>query len=351
MKDSYGRTIDYMRISITDRCNLRCRYCMPYGISSVVPEEILTLEEIQAVAMAGASLGIRHIKVTGGEPLTRKGCCKLIKMLKAVCGIEKVTITTNGICLSHFLESLAEAGIDGINISLDTTDRKRYQEITGTDGLRQVLTGLEQAVSKKIPVKINAVSAVWEEDSGQENDWLEVARLASRYPVDVRFIEMMPIGYGRNFKSLNHHEILERLLNEYPGTKKDEKVHGFGPAIYYQIPSFQGSIGFISAIHGKFCTGCNRIRITSQGYLKTCLCYEDGIDLRSILRAGQQNSLGNCLENGHWNWNYKDCPGDRKLQERLTAAISQAIRLKPKAHCFEQPQQMTEQHNMIDIGG
>ncbi len=350
MNDSYGRTIDYMRISITDRCNLRCRYCMPYGISSVTPEDILTLEEIQAVAIAGASLGIRHIKVTGGEPLARKGCCQLIGMLKSVPGIENVTITTNGIFLSRFLDPLLEAGIDGINISLDTTDRKRYQEITGTDGLFQVLAGLEKAVSRKIPVKINAVSALWEADYGQR-DWMAIARLAAKYPVDVRFIEMMPIGYGRHFKPLDHHEILAGLKKEYPGIREDETVHGFGPALYYQVPSFQGSIGFISAIHGKFCASCNRVRLTAQGFLKTCLCYEDGADLRSVLRGGQQERSGNCLENGHWNWNYKDCPEDKKLQEGLITAISQAIQLKPKNHCFERPEQMTERHNMIDIGG
>lgn len=345
MKDSYGRTIDYMRISITDRCNLRCKYCMPYGVDCVEPRDILTLEEIQAVAMAGARLGIRHIKVTGGEPLTRKGCCQVVRMLKSIPGIEKVTITTNGILLGRYLDELLEAGIDGINISLDTVDRDTYREITGYDGLAEVMAVLEQAASLPVPVKVNAVSI--DLDGG----WVSVAELARRYPVDVRFIEMMPIGYGRNFNTLNHQELLAKLQERYPGMKPDFRVHGFGPAVYYQIPGFSGSIGLISAIHGKFCNDCNRIRLTSQGQLKTCLCFEDGADLKKILRGEDESAEGRIRANGHWQWRYQSCPGDRALQERLTAAMSQAIRLKPAAHCFEQPEYITEVHNMVDIGG
>lgn len=346
MNDSYGRTIDYMRISITDRCNLRCKYCMPYGVESVEPKHILTLEEIQAVAMAGAKLGIRHIKVTGGEPMTRKGCCQMVRQLKAVPGIEKVTITTNGILLGRYLEELAEAGIDGINISLDTVDRKTYGEITGYDGLPEVMAVLERAASLPIPVKVNAVSIDF--DGG----WKDVAELARIYPVDVRFIEMMPIGYGRNFKTLNHEELLAELHSRYPGMKPDQRAHGFGPAVYYQIPGFQGSIGLISAIHGKFCSTCNRVRLTSQGYLKTCLCFEDGVDLREILRGEESGAVsGGIRSNGHWQWSYQSCPDDERLQRRLTEAMSRAIQMKPAAHCFEQPERMTEMRNMIDIGG
>ncbi|MDO5350288.1 MAG: GTP 3',8-cyclase MoaA [Lachnospiraceae bacterium] len=346
MNDSYGRTIDYMRISITDRCNLRCKYCMPYGVERVEPRDILTLEEIQAVAMAGAGLGIRHIKVTGGEPLTRKGCCQMVRMLKAIPGIEKVTITTNGILLGRYLEELVDSGIDGINISLDTVDRDTYREITGYDGLAEVIEVLERAASLPIPIKINAVSIDF--DGG----WASVAELARTYPVDVRFIEMMPIGYGRNFKTLNHQELLSEMKKRYPGMEPDFRVHGFGPAVYYQIPGFQGSIGLISAIHGKFCSGCNRVRLTSRGHLKTCLCFEDGVDLRSILREEEGEDVSGSLRaNGHWQWSYQSCPDDKALQQRLTAAMSQAIQLKPAAHCFENPEHITEVHNMADIGG
>lgn len=331
MKDSYGRTIDYMRVSITDRCNLRCKYCMPYGTELVTHRDILTFDEIREVAFAGARLGIRHIKITGGEPLVRKGCSSLICSLKAVPGIEHVTLTTNGMLLEAHLEELLDAGIDGINISLDTMDRELYRQITGQDGLETVLGVLKRAAFLPVPVKINAVSLDWGE-MGQAENWKTLMMLARQYPVDVRFIEMMPIGYGKAFKTMDHHQLLEKMMREFPGMQREEKkekVHGFGPAVYYRIPGFLGSIGLISAVHGKFCESCNRVRLTAQGYLKTCLCFEDGVDLRGILR-------GNSGEN---------------REEILERAIKEAIGRKPAAHCFEEPERITEVRSMAAIGG
>ena len=325
MKDSYGRVIDYMRISITDRCNLRCRYCMPDGISCVPMCEILTLEEICTVAACGARLGIRHLKITGGEPLVRKGCCDLIRMLKGLPGIEKVTITTNGMLLREYLDELAAAGIDGINISLDTRDGRIYEAVTGTDGLETVLEGIRRASVLPLPVKVNAVSL----DLGEEN-WRQMIELARVYPVDVRFIEMMPIGYGKQFPVINHQELLAKISEAYPGLEPDHRQHGFGPAVYYRIPGLLGSVGLISAIHGKFCSSCNRVRLTSQGYLKTCLCYEEGADLRTLLRSGMTEA---------------------EKQERIVQTMRQAIEQKPAAHCFDHPGQMTEHRSMAVIGG
>lgn len=337
MKDPWGRIIDYMRISITDRCNLRCRYCMPKeGVDWIPMSEILTLEEILKVAACGADLGIRHIKVTGGEPLVRKGCCHLIRELKRVPGIEKVTITTNGILLGQYLKELREAGIDGINVSLDTTDRGLFKKITGTDGLRTVLESIKAASALEIPVKINAVSVDWSRWLGEEQkeqrgiDWKDLLELARTRPIDVRFIEMMPIGSGKDFPAIDHERLLMELKARYPGLKKDERVHGFGPAVYHRIPGFEGSIGFISAIHGKFCDSCNRVRLTSQGYLKACLCYEDGVDLRPLLRG--------------------DLPEGEK-REALKQAMGQVIAAKPMAHCFDQPGKITEMKGMSCIGG
>ena len=350
MKDSLGRTIDYLRISITDRCNLRCKYCMPHGVESVPRWDILSLEEIEAVAVCAAGLGIRHIKITGGEPLVRRDCCQLVARLKAIPGMEKVTITTNGILLDRYLDSLMEAGIDGINISLDTLDRETYRQITGQDGLQDVLAVLERASSLPVPVKVNAVSLEpgWPPiPAVGVAGWRGLAELAREYPVDVRFIEMMPIGYGKDFKSINHEELLEQMRGTYPGMEEDTRAHGFGPAVYYRIPGFKGSVGLISAIHGKFCDGCNRVRLTSQGYLKTCLCYEDGVDLRGILRDGVERPL----EDIHYHWASEAGPEDAALQERLRQAMSRAILNKPSAHCFERPDQITEAHNMISIGG
>ena len=210
MLDHNGRKIDYLRISVTDRCNLRCRYCMPDGIRSVPMSQILTYEEIRTVAEAAAELGIRHIKLTGGEPLVRRGITYLIRELKKIPAIESVTLTTNGTLLKKELPGLLEAGLDAVNISLDTMDREQYREITGSDGLESVLDAVRSAAnvaaaagektdSRKSPfrVKINAVSLAL----GEEN-LRALVSLAKDMPVDVRFIEMMPIGYGSSSRSV-----------------------------------------------------------------------------------------------------------------------------------------------------
>ena len=196
MKDQYGREIDYMRISITDRCNLRCRYCMPHGIESVPMAEILTLEEYVQIAACGAAMGIRKIKVTGGEPLVRLGCCELVQMLKSCSNIEKVTITTNGILLGKYLDSLLAAGIDGINISLDTLDSGLYQALTGGGELEQVLDAIKQTTEacaeRNIPVKVNAVSleladvAERLECSYKGPGWSELLKLAEEYLIQMQ---------------------------------------------------------------------------------------------------------------------------------------------------------------------
>lgn len=340
MKDKWGRTIDYLRISITDRCNLRCKYCMPYGVKPVSHQDNLTFEEIREMVCCGAGLGIRQIKITGGEPLVRKGCCELIRMIKAVPGIEHVTLTTNGILLEEYLDELVKSGIDGVNISLDTVDEALYRRITGYDGLEAVLRVLKRASELPIPIKVNAVSVDWSDfgdtmENGVQaghkclagkDEWREIVQLAKRYPVDVRLIEMMPIGYGKKYRTVSHTELLAKMRQEFPGMERDKRAHGFGPAVYYRVPGFLGSIGLISAVHGKFCESCNRVRLTAQGYLKGCLCYEDGVDLRAILRGG----------------------GGRT---ELEAAMREAIAGKPAAHCFEAPEKITEHRNMVDIGG
>ena len=355
MKDRMGREIDYMRFSITDRCNLHCKYCMPDGIDCMPRWDVLSLEEFEAIAIAAASLGIKKIKVTGGEPLARKNCPQLVKMLKTVPGIEKVTLTTNGVQLDQYMDQLLNAGLDAVNISLDTVDPVLYEKITGRDKLAEVLKVIEKAESLPIPVKINAVSIDFRqlqadekatELSPQEN-WQQVAELAKRYPVDVRFIEMMPIGYGKQFKTIDHNWLLENMKKMYPDLAEDTTVHGFGPAVYYKVPGFKGSIGLISAIHGKFCSTCNRVRLTSQGHVKSCLCYDDGTDLRSILREGQERPA----QDTHYIWPKDKDVRDEKLQTKLREALAKAIYEKPAAHCFEKPGEITEAHNMISIGG
>lgn len=328
MRDSYGRTIDYMRISVTDRCNLRCNYCAPAGGESAPllrPEELLRYEEIRRIVAAAAGLGIRKLKITGGEALMRSGCAELVRVLKSVPGIRQVTLTTNGTLLAEQLPGLLHAGLDAVNISLDTTDRLRYREITGLDALPRVTEGIEAALRAGLPTKINSVLQPAPEGGSA---WRELLELARERKLDLRFIEMMPIGCGRLFEAVSNQSILEELKLLYPGMREDRRVHGNGPARYFTLPGFRGSIGFISAIHGGFCSSCNRIRLTADGKLKPCLCYGDKVDLRAILRG--------------------EAAGE---EDALRAAIAGAIRKKPERHCFETPGEVTERVGMNAIGG
>lgn len=331
MKDRFGREIDYLRISITDRCNLRCMYCMPEGIETVPMKDILTLEEIAEVAQCASKLGISKIKITGGEPLIRRNVCHLIRLLKDIQGIEQVTLTTNGLLLDELLDDLKSAGIDSINISLDTLDRERYRRITGYDRLETVLKGLEAALENEIPVRINAVSVDWDTYFGgrRTDDIRALVSLAEKKPVDVRFIEMMPIGFGKNYKGIPHDQLIRMLGESYEGMERDDS-HGNGPAVYYRIPGHLGRIGFISAIHGKFCDSCNRIRLTSRGYLKSCLCFDKGVDVKKILR--EEASAG-------------------EMEKRLTKGLEECILLKPDAHSFTNMEEITEKLTMSVIGG
>ena len=338
MKDSYGRNIDYLRISVTDRCNLRCLYCMPEDIDLSPMSDILTFEDLASVACAAAKLGISKIKITGGEPLVRRDVCHLIRMLKDTHGIDQVTLTTNGMLLGRFLTGLIDAGIDGINVSLDTLDRGRYGRITGHDGLETVLDGINKAAGSNIPVKINAVSVDWDRYFGTSKaddapaipeDVKALIGLAEDQPVDVRFIELMPIGYGKDFPGIPHDILIPQIKALYDGMTEADR-RGNGPAVYYKIPGYKGRIGFISAIHGKFCNECNRIRLTSKGYLKSCLCYDTGVDIKSIVR---QSDLG------------------AVKQERLVRAFEQCILSKPDSHSFTQKEKITEKLTMSAIGG
>ncbi len=321
MYDKYQRKIDYMRISITDRCNLRCRYCMPKDIELLPMGTLLTYEEILEVCREAVGLGITKFKITGGEPLVRKGCDKFMASLKKMPGVDQVTLTTNGILLQDHLEALKDAGIDGINISLDTLDQAKFKEITGFDQLDQVLEGIKAAVESGISTKINCVL----QEGINENEWSSILELAKEYPLDVRFIELMPIGEGDRGEMISNVELLSKIKSLYSQMEEDFSCHGNGPAVYYKIPGFQGSIGFISAIHGKFCKGCNRIRMTSTGEIKPCLCFDYGISVREALR-------GQDIDN-------------------VRSILAKAIDSKPEMHCFEEKEEITERKRMIQIGG
>ncbi len=318
MTDQYRRTIDYMRLSVTDRCNLRCRYCMPNGIAQVSHADILTYEEFLQVAATAVELGITKFKVTGGEPLARLGCVDFISCLKALPGVEQVTLTTNGVLLSPFVSCLAEAGIDGVNVSLDAPDRETFADITGFDALPQVLRSLDALLSAGIHTKLNCVLL-----PGSEERLTSLARFARR-GLDVRFIEIMPIGAGVGSHGPSREEALTVLRREWPDLRPTDIRRGNGPAHYYICASLPGHIGMIDAVSHKFCGECNRVRLTSTGFLKPCLCYGEGTNLRAVLR---------------------------ERPEELSEVLRAAIYKKPQAHCFDRTASVTEQKAMSQIGG
>ena len=323
MLDRYGRVINYLRISVTDRCNLRCCYCMPEGVQDVGMKNILTFEEIWEIVRTGVSLGITHIRITGGEPLVRKGCVDLIRGIREIPGVETITMTTNGVLLGNYGRQLKEAGVDGVNISLDTLDPEEFYKITGKRELQEVLVGIRAAKTAGLPVKLNAVNR-------KELDPIPLVRYAQEENLPLRFIEMMPVGYGKKYVGRSNEELRETLeavcgKAECMTNREELSRMGSGPAVYYQFSDLKVPVGFISAIHGKFCDTCNRVRLTAEGYLKLCLCYDEGEDLRRVLREGEKENLRTIME--------------------------QTIFRKPAAHCFEHPAEMTETHEMVKIGG
>lgn len=332
MRDRYDRKINYIRLSITDRCNLRCRYCMPNGLSDWVPmRDILSYEELLDVARAAAALEITRFKVTGGEPLIRRDCPEFIGELKKIPGVEQVTMTSNGVLLARLLPRLLENGLDAVNVSLDTLKRERFSEITGMDELPAVLSGIDEAVRAGLKLKLNAVL---QPGVNEEERW-DLLSLAKDRPLDIRFIELMPIGHGKDSRPVYNEILRSELKERFPGLERDESVHGNGPAEYWRIPGYRGSVGFISAMHGKFCGSCNRIRLTSTGKLKPCLCYGNAVDLMPVLRG--ERYLG------------REREGERiaALRKRIRQAISE----KPESHCFEKLSEISEEKIMAAIGG
>lgn len=325
MIDQYNRQIEYLRVSVTDRCNLRCVYCMPEeGVESIPHAQILTFDEITRICRQAAEIGISKIKLTGGEPLVRRGLPELVGMLKKIDGIEQVTLTTNGILLKDQIDRLMEHGLDGVNISIDTLDPEHYRMITRCGDVNQALEGMEAALAyEQLKVKINCVPL-----TQTTEEYLRLARLAESRRVEVRFIEMMPIGMGKEYQGKSREEIQEMLEREFGKAEVYEKRLGNGPAVYIQFPGFEGRIGFISAVSHKFCDSCNRVRLTSEGFLKLCLQYEAGIDLRKLLRKGAS---------------------DEEIRQNMREAIFR----KPACHEFGKNilQDQKEKKGMSSIGG
>ncbi len=329
MKDQFGREIEYARISVTDRCNLRCRYCMPEcGVKKIPHAEILTLEEVLHVAEIFSRLGIRKIRLTGGEPLLRKNLSTLVRELKNLSGIEQVTLTTNGVLLKNFAPELIAAGLDGVNLSLDTLDENIFADLTRRKLFGKVLEGL-QTLDKNLSVKINCVPLRGVNDG----EILRLAALAEKNFIKVRFIELMPIGcaWESGLRGIPAAEIFSKLEKTFGRlVPVREKNSLQGPAKYFQPKNFVGQIGFIDALEHKFCGSCNRVRLTAEGFLKTCLSFDAGLDVKKLLRAGV---------------------GDEELSEK----ISDAIYHKPREHFFQLGMRNEElginRRQMYQIGG
>lgn len=293
LTDNDNRPIRYLRISVTDRCNLRCRYCTPSAdFVSLLHDQVLSYEEIQRMAAILAPCGVSSVRLTGGEPLVRKHLHRLVRSLAAIPGIDDLSLTTNGLLLADHARELKDAGLSRVNVSLDTLRQDRFRWITDPAGRRKgedlsaVLKGLEEAESAGLaPVKINVVLI-----RGFNDDELEgFVELTRTRELEIRFIEFMPMGpngFWDRDRVVMAEEVIKRLQKDYPGFERLGRSKGSGPAVLYRIPGHSGAIGFITPISSHFCVHCNRVRLTADGKLRTCLYSDAETDLIPLLRGG-----------------------------------------------------------------
>ncbi len=287
--DNHGRPINYLRLAVTDRCNLRCFYCMPEdGIKYLPKKELLTFEEIERLVTLMAEAGITKIRLTGGEPFVRNDLMQLIRTIVAIKGIKDVHITTNGILTAPHIPELKSLGIASVNLSFDTLDRDRFAIITRRDEFVKTQQTLHSLLDHEIPVKINTVVM----EGKNTEDIIPLVELTKNQNVSVRFIEEMPFnGEGSHYTSLawTYTKILEHIRRAFPEIIKMQDPEN-STAYHYQVPGFKGNVGIIAAFSRTFCGTCNRIRVTAQGILKTCL-YDDGVlNIKDLMRLGLDNS-------------------------------------------------------------
>ncbi|MBQ1449373.1 MAG: GTP 3',8-cyclase MoaA [Eggerthellaceae bacterium] len=308
MKDSHGRVIDYLRISLTDRCNFRCIYCMPEeGVCAMSHDEILRIEEIETIARVATRIGIKSVRLTGGEPLVRKGVVDLVHSLHEMPGIENISMTTNGVLLPKMADELKRAGLSRVNISLDTLDPDQFEFITRVGKIESTLAGIDAALEAGFnPVKINAVTV-----RSLNQDFLAFAKLSIDRPLHVRFIEYMPVGtstgsdgtgWGKQdvvpseeLLGIINERAREEGLPELVPAGNDDKPIGWGPARYFEFPGAKGTVGFISPLSRHFCSECNRLRLTADGKLRPCLFSDREVDVRTALREGGEEAVYNCF--------------------------------------------------------
>jgi len=327
--DSFSRPINYLRVSVTDRCNLRCVYCMPAeGIDPIRHEDVLRYEEIARVVRAAAALGIMKVRLTGGEPLVRRGLPDLVKLIAAVPGIDVVSMTTNGILLPRYAHELAAAGLHRVNVSLDSLRPERFRAITRRGELADVWAGVEAAERAGLtPVKLNVVVIRGLND----DEAVDFARLTTEQPLNVRFIEVMPLGANEHWAEdgyVSMSEVRVRIEAQFgplESVGRDDRVVGNGPARYHRVPGAPGTLGFITPVSEHFCFRCNRLRLTADGQLRPCLLSDDEIDLRAALRGGASD-------------------------EELQHVVAQAIAAKPARHHLAEGD-VPHARQMAQIGG
>jgi len=326
-QDDFGRAINYLRVSVTDRCNLRCVYCMPEeGIEKQPHTKILRYEELALVVRAAAEMGISKIRLTGGEPLARLGLPGFVRMVAQTPGIDDLSMTTNGTLLARHARALAEAGLQRVNISLDSLRPERFRQITRRGQLADVWAGLEAARANGLtPIKFNMVVI-----RGMNDDEIsDFARRTITHGWHVRFIELMPIGANVDWAasgSVSIPEMRARIETEVGPLTAVHGPTGNGPARYYQLPGAEGTIGFIGALSDHFCGTCNRLRLTADGHLRPCLLSDYEIDLRPALR-------------------------DSLDLEAVKSILAQAIRSKPAHHHLGEALSPPQERTMAQIGG
>jgi len=320
--DPCQRQLSYLRVSITDRCNLRCIYCRTGPVfQKLNHEDILSYEEIFRIITSSIPLGIKKVRITGGEPLVRKGVFSFLKQLTSHTQLEDISFTSNGILLQRHIQDIIDAKIHRINISLDTLNPEKYQSITGTNRWHQVWNGLIAAHEAGIrPIKINVVAM----NGINDDEWVALAQLSCKYPFWIRFIELMPVGHSDLFHKrwVSADTIKNKIENHFGKLIRVQRNCHDGPADRYKLESGLGEIGFIHAISHHFCQTCNRIRLTANGHLRTCLLSDQTIDIRTSIRNG--------------------C-SDARIQQLLISAVKQ----KPSSH----QNQSTVKDQMVRIGG
>ncbi len=324
MEDLYGRAVTYLRVSVTDRCNLRCRYCMPEdGPRFRDPADVLSWDELERVVRVAVGLGVRRLRVTGGEPTTRPGLVEFIARVAAIPGVEDLALSTNGVLLAPMAAPLRAAGLRRVNISLDSLRADRFRDLTRFGDWQAAWDGIQAARAAGLdPVKLNCVVL-----AGANDDEVADFVALTRDPLHVRFIELMPLGSSHPWARDRLFPVAamrERIAERY--TLEPAELDGGGPARYWRVPGFAGTVGFITAMTENFCTGCNRVRLTADGELQPCLGSLLAMDLRGPMRAGISD-------------------------DELRALIARGIRAKPERHLMEEYLAETAGRRMWTVGG